>query len=47
MNDRLALSGDNICVKLLANSLLLAAYFALILPPLSTIQLVQTYSEAP
>jgi len=47
MNDCLALRVDNIFVEHLANSLLLAAIFALILPVLSTIQFVQTYSEAP
>lgn len=46
MKECLALRSDHIFVKHLANSLLLAAIFALILPLLSTIQFVQTYSEA-
>jgi len=47
MNDCLALRIDNIFVEHLANRLLLAAIFALILPILSTIQFVQTHSETP
>jgi len=47
MNDCLALRIDNIIVEYLANSLLLVAIFVLILPILSTIQFIQTYSEVP
>jgi len=47
MNDCLALRINNIFVEYLANSLLLAAIFALILPILNTIQFIQICSEAP
>jgi len=47
MSDCLALRSDDLFVEHLANSLLLVASLALILPILSTIQFVQTYSEAP
>ncbi len=47
MNDCLVLMRRNISVENLANRLLLATIFALILRLLSTTQFIQTYSETP